>query len=223
MRMYFPAQQSSQHVIFSLIHSSKMWFFSQVAAISLCFAQAVLCQSSDPGYFTNFSTMPKNNSISFGRHYAVLNLDIINDVTKSISTTPSGSTWLSCLQTWVDAVNAQNPKPLTFWTRIYYENSHYPDVKPGSPLSGYLASAGVVVAPGAGNPNASIQNQQLEASPLTQIWDAFVPVNGSDIVLEKTRFYAGFGNNLEHILAAQSIDTVILVCLEKTYLSSTIS
>lgn len=178
-----------------------------------CLVLLVAGQSSEPGYFTDFSTMPNNQSISFGNHYAVLNLDIINDVTQPISNSSAGKTWLNSLQTWFDAVNMQNPRPLVFWTRIYYENSHYPDVKPGSPLSGYLASLGVVVGPGSGNPNASIQNQQVERSPLTRIWPGFSPNNESDIVLEKTRFYAGFGNNLEHILAAQSIDTVILVRL----------
>lgn len=193
----------------------------RVLAVFLTLVCAALAQTSgEPGYFTDFSSMPKNDSISFGRNYAVLNLDIINDVTEPIANTTSGATWLECLQTWNDAVHALNPTPLTFWTRIYFENAHYPDVKQGSPFANSLLSSGIVAGPGTGNPNSTVQNSQLEASPLTEIYSAFNPQVGSDIVLQKTRFYAGFGNNMENILAAQSIDTVILVSIELDYMFS---
>jgi hypothetical protein len=45
----------------------------------------------------------------------------------------------------------------------------------------------------------------------TQIYPAFeVDEAAGDVVLQKTRYYAGTGNAMEEILWAQSIDTVIL-------------
>lgn len=179
-----------------------------------CLLGQVLSAASRPGYFTNFSTLPHNDTFSFGKHYAVLNLDLINDLVGTVSNTTEGQAFINCTSHWINAVHDQNPQPLTVYTRIYYQNSHYPDIKPGSSLAVYFQeTSGVIVGPGSGNPNSTIQNSQLESSPLTQIWPAFKVNQGTDIVLQKTRYYAGFGNDLENILSAQGIDTVILVSL----------
>lgn len=45
--------------------------------------------------------------------------------------------------------------------------------------------------------------------PLTQIYPEFQPDPVNDVVLGKSRYYAGSGNSLETILEAQGIDTVI--------------
>jgi len=188
----------------------------RVISILLISVSGVLAQSStnSPGYYTNFSTMPGNNSFSFGRNYAILNLDLLNFTVEPVANTTAGATWLKCLEIWNGAVQALSPSPLTIWTRVYWENSRYADVKLGSPFAAFLSSDGIIAGAGSsGNPNATIQDALLESSPLTSIYPAFVPKNDSDIVLGKTRYYAGFGNNLENILAAQSIDTVILVSL----------
>lgn len=37
-------------------------------------------------------------------------------------------------------------------------------------------------------------------------------VDSKDVVLQKTRWYAGSGNSLEQILKARNIDTVVIVC-----------
>jgi nicotinamidase-related amidase len=51
----------------------------------------------------------------------------------------------------------------------------------------------------------------VEGSAGVQIASNFT-VDERDIVLQKTRWYAGAGNSLEQILKAQNIDTVIIVC-----------
>lgn len=44
-----------------------------------------------------------------------------------------------------------------------------------------------------------------------EIYPAFkVDEKAGDVVLEKSRYYAGWGNSLETILRAQGIDTVVL-------------
>jgi nicotinamidase-related amidase len=49
------------------------------------------------------------------------------------------------------------------------------------------------------------------SDPLTEIYPSFhVNETAGDVVLAKTRYYAGAGNPLEEILRAQQIDTVIL-------------
>ncbi|KIX05969.1 uncharacterized protein Z518_03943 [Rhinocladiella mackenziei CBS 650.93] len=42
--------------------------------------------------------------------------------------------------------------------------------------------------------------------------DSLFAVDERDIVVQKTRWYAGAGNSWEQILRAQNIDTVVIVC-----------
>lgn len=42
------------------------------------------------------------------------------------------------------------------------------------------------------------------------LYPAFQPIPDYDVVLSKTRYYAGTGNELELILSSQHIDTVVL-------------
>lgn len=49
-----------------------------------------------------------------------------------------------------------------------------------------------------------------ESSPVAQI-DSSLQTDDKDIVLQKTRWYAGAGNSLEQLLRARGVDTVIIV------------
>ena len=90
-------------------------------------------------------------------------------------------------------MHAQNPPPLTIFTRIYFSNSHKPELGPDTPF----AKAGGALG--------------TASDPLTKLYPAFdVDEKAGDVVLQKTRYYAGAGNALEEILSAQHIDTVIL-------------
>ena len=40
---------------------------------------------------------------------------------------------------WIDTVHAQNPPPLSIFTRIYFNNARKPEVKPGSGFAGVSA------------------------------------------------------------------------------------
>lgn len=133
-------------------------------------------------------------SLSFGRHYAVLNLDLINVLVGSVAGTPQGDTFINNTARWIDAVHAQKPPPLSIFTRVYFSNARQPELMPGSAFA-QLAS-GLV---------GTIDD------PRSQIYPKFtVDAKAGDVVLEKARYYAGTANQLELILRAQGIDTVIL-------------
>lgn len=165
-----------------------------LASTSLAFAQNA---SSSPGYNGYpdpiASTIAANESLSFGQHYAVLHLDLINVIVESLASSPAGSAFIQNTATWIDAVHAQSPPPLSIFTRVYFSDNRKPEVKPGSRFE--EVSAPLTTA------NATA----------TQIYPAFhVDEAAGDLVLQKTRYYAGAGNPLEQILRAQGIDTVIL-------------
>lgn len=176
-------------------------------AISLCLAIGAFSAASGPGYFTATSTLPHNDTFSFGTHYAVLNLDLINLLVSSVANYSSGTEFIACTAKWIDTVHAQKPPPLSIFTRIYFANSHYPDIAPGSAFAMELGINGSSGDSGSG----ASQSALTETNPLTQIWPAFKVLEDYDVVLEKTRYYAGFGNNLENILGSQKIDTVVIV------------
>lgn len=93
-------------------------------------------------------------------------------------------------------VHRQSPPPLSIFTRIYFSNELRPEIAPD------IAFAKAVAALG----NAT------ESSPQGQLYPAFKPLDNYDVVMKKTRYYAGSGNAMEQILSTQKIDTVILVC-----------
>ena len=155
--------------------------------------------SKTPGYTCQphciSSTVPSNetSTLSFGKHYAVLNLDLIPGILQPIINTTAGQTFINSTATWINAVHAQNPPPLSIFTRIYFSNARQPEIGPKSPF----AKAGGALGD--------------SSDPNTVIYPAFhVNETAGDVVLQKTRYYAGFGNPLEEILRAQQIDTVIL-------------
>ena len=140
------------------------------------------------------STIPANQKFNFGKHYAVLNLDLIDGIVSSVANTSAGQAFINSTSKWIDAVHSQNPKPLIIFTRIYFTTAQRPEIGPETPIAPVVAPFGNVT----------------ETSPITQIYSAF-NVLDTDVVLQKTRYYAGAGNGLEEILKAQEIDTVILV------------
>lgn len=157
---------------------------------------AIAQNASAPGYDnypTSMSSTVSNSSLSFGSHYAVLNLDLINGLVESVASDPAGEAFIKNTARWIDAVHAQNPPPLSIFTRIYFANARKPEIKPGSGFQQVAASL-------------TTANQSA-----THIYPAFhVDEAAGDVTLQKTRYYAGTGNALEEILRAQSIDTVIL-------------
>lgn len=94
------------------------------------------------------------------------------------------------------SVHKQSPPPLSIFTRIYFSNELRPEIAPDIPFAKAVAALG----------NAT------ESSPQGQLYPAFKPLDNYDVVMKKTRYYAGSGKAMEQILSTQKIDTVILVC-----------
>lgn len=157
---------------------------------------AYVASAQKPGYDCYphcIASTISNASFSFGQHYAVLNLDLINALVGGVNETAAGKAFISNTAKWIDAVHAQSPPPLSIFTRIYFSNSHKPEVGPQAPFAQVGGTLGTA------------------ASPLTKLYPAFtVDKEAGDVVLQKTRYYAGAGNALEQILSTQKIDTVIL-------------
>ncbi|KAK0314971.1 hypothetical protein LTR82_012965 [Friedmanniomyces endolithicus] len=131
-------------------------------------------QAASPGYDCYPtcipSTVPANETLSFGRHYAVLNLDMITALVSGVAPTPAGSKWIANTARWIDAVHAQNPPPLSIFTRIYFSNSHKPEIGPASPFAKVGSALGTA------------------SSNLTEVYPAFcVNETVGDVVLQKTR------------------------------------
>jgi len=166
------------------------------SSASACSSSNAAASAFTPGYFTDFSTLPGNNAFSFGSHYAVLNLDMITGIVGYVENTAAGKAWINSCALWINATHAQNPPPLSIFTRVYFANTRKPEIGPQTP---FAAVAGVL-----GNATSS--------SPQSQLYPAFIELPDYDVDMQKTRYYAGAGNALEEILSSQLIDTVILVC-----------
>ena len=137
---------------------------------------------------------PFNSSLSFGKHYAVLNCDLVVGTVEPVANATQGRHFINSTKTWVNAIHQKHPQPLTFFSTIYFSNPSDPQLKVPSPFSNVLGGAPPLV-----------QN-----SSSAQFYPDF-DVGTDDIVIVKTRYYAGSGNSLEDTLRSQRIDTVILV------------
>ncbi|KAJ5720371.1 cysteine hydrolase family protein [Penicillium malachiteum] len=153
-----------------------------------------LIDATELGYST---TTPStvNGSLSFGSHYAVLNLDLITALVGSINTTTKGQAFIKSTGKWINAVHRQNPPPISIFSRIYFSTSLMPEVSLSAPFYQDVAEVGNLT----------------ESDELSQLYPAFKPLPNYDVVLQKTRYYAGTDNTLVQILRNQKIDTVVLV------------
>jgi nicotinamidase-related amidase len=132
--------------------------------------------------------------LSFGQHYAVLNLDWISLLIDGIKDTNVGQEFITNCVRWNDAVHQKDPRPLTIFTSLWFSNPSQPELAKGSPFTRLLQGYGTFETGSSG----------------VQIDSNFM-VDEKDIILQKTRWYAGAGNSLEQILRAQNINTVIIV------------
>ncbi|KXS98778.1 hypothetical protein AC578_9061 [Pseudocercospora eumusae] len=159
--------------------STKTYLIAATAAASstaLARAASSSNSTASPGYTCYphcfASTIPSNESatLSFGKHYAVLNLDLIPGILSSFLDTPAGRMFVNSTATWIDA----------------------PEISSDTPFAKVSSSLGT------------------SSDPNTQVYSAFhVDEAAGDVVLQKTRYYAGAGNGLEEIFSTQKIDTVV--------------
>lgn len=120
---------------------------------------------------------------------------MINGLVGSTNETAAGKEWIKNTADWIDTVHSQSPKPLSIFSRIYFQNARRPEIGSTTPFAQAVAALGPAT----------------QSSPQSQIYPAFRVDEGYDVVLQKTRYYAGHFNELEEILFSQHIDTVILV------------
>jgi hypothetical protein len=137
--------------------------------------------SSGLGYGNITSTLPSNSTFSFGSRYAILNLDLINGIVGSFNTTPAGQAFINSTSQWIDAVQSKSNSsnaydPLTIYTRIYFSTPQRPELGLGVPFSN--------IAQGFGNITESSETGELYPAFAERVLD-------TDVVLQKTRFYAG--------------------------------
>ncbi|KAI0105381.1 cysteine hydrolase family protein [Hypoxylon sp. NC0597] len=130
--------------------------------------------------------------LTFGKNYAVLNLDLMAILIDSVKHTPEGRVFISNCSRWNDAVHKEDPQPLVIFTTLFF-NPGRPELAEGKPFHRLIDAFDLFEA----------------GSAAVQITRHFM-IGEKDIVLQKTRWYAGAGNGMEQILKAQNIDTVIL-------------
>ncbi|KAF4809140.1 hypothetical protein CGCSCA5_v011695 [Colletotrichum siamense] len=130
---------------------------------------------------------------SFGKRFAILKLDLMAIMFDSIKNTDEGRFFISNCVRWNEAVHQHDPRPLTIFTTLCFSNSSQPELARPSPIANLIDGFGDFV----------------KSSPEVQI-DKSLKLDEKDIVLHKTRWYAGAGNGLEQILKAQNISTVVI-------------
>lgn len=134
------------------------------------------------------------DAATFGQRYAVLNLDLMTVLIDVVKDTAAGEIFISSCSRWNNAVHQKDPRPLSIFTSLNFNNGE-PELAKGASFTKLVHSFGTFPA----------GSTAVEISPEFSIDDR-------DIVLQKTRWYAGASNGLELILRANNIDTVIIVC-----------
>lgn len=67
------------------------------------FAAGAFTATTSPGYSWDIPSTVSGDSLSFGEHYAVLNLDLIDIVVSYVNTTTAGASWINNTARWIDA------------------------------------------------------------------------------------------------------------------------
>ncbi|GKZ26483.1 hypothetical protein AbraIFM66951_003623 [Aspergillus brasiliensis] len=133
-----------------------------------------------------------DNKVDFGKNYAILNLDWMALLLNAVGETPEGQSLIANYSRWNDAVHEKTDRPLTVFTTLQF-NLGQPDLQPNTPFSKLIEPFGTFETGTSG----------VEIDPR-------FTVDERDVVLRKTRWSATTGNNLEQILKAQGIDTVVI-------------
>ncbi|KAM0256567.1 hypothetical protein ACHAQJ_004854 [Trichoderma viride] len=141
--------------------------------------------------------MPPSRSnsapLTFGKRYAILNLDFMNILFDIAKAAPEGQQFVSNCSRWVDALHKRDPRPLTIFTTLYFTSPSQAELPSEAPFTKLV------------NGFAKFD----EHSPITKV-PSYLNIDDKDIVLQKVRWYGGSGNDLEKILKENNIDTVII-------------
>jgi nicotinamidase-related amidase len=91
-------------------------------------------------------------------------------------------------------VHKKDARPLNIFTTLYFSTPSQAELPAGAPFTKLV--------------NGFAQFD--EHSPIVKI-PSYLNVDDKDIVLQKTRWYGGAGNDLEGILKRNNIETVVIV------------
>ncbi|KAL7949346.1 Isochorismatase-like protein [Trichoderma barbatum] len=134
-----------------------------------------------------------DSPLSFGKRYAVLNLDFMNILFNIAKDSPEGSRFVTNCSRWVDAVHKRNPRPPTIFTTLYFTVPSQAELPSEAPFTKLVNEFDTFDEH---NPGVKVPE--------------YLNVDDKDTVLQKIRWYGGAGNNLEDILKENNIDTVII-------------
>ena len=120
----------------------------------------------------------------------------------SIDNSPAGQAFIANCSRWNNAVHEKDPRPISIFTSLFFSNHSQPELHKNerTPFTRLVRA----------------YHTFAKNTPEVNIDPRFV-VDERDIVLQKTRWYAGSGNALEQILKSQNINTVIIVCAPLLY------
>ena len=147
---------------------------------------------------------PRNDPVSFGKRFAVLNLDWMGLLLNAVEGAPEGKQLIENLSQWNEAVHAKSDRPLTVFTTLAFHPGQ-PELEANKPFARLIEPFGTFED---GTPGVEI--------------DKRFHIDHRDVVLRKTRWSATTGNHLEQILKAQNIDTVIIVSFQDFNMTSSI-
>lgn len=131
--------------------------------------------------------------LSFGKNFAVLNLDWMTLLIEAVRETQEGKSFIANCRRWNDAVHAHNPRPRVFFSSLHFSRGEL-ELASDSPFTELVRGYGSFTT----------------GSPAVQIAPDF-NVEEGDVFLQKTRWFAGAGNGLQQMLSSQKIDTVVIV------------
>ncbi|PNP57564.1 hypothetical protein THARTR1_02562 [Trichoderma harzianum] len=141
--------------------------------------------------------MPSANTngspLSFGKRYAVLNLDFMNILFDIAKGTPEGTKFVANCTRWVNAVHKRDPRPPNIFTTLYFTSPSQAELPAEAPFTKLV------------NGFTTFD----EHNPGVKVPE-YMNVDEKDVVLQKIRWYGGAGNELEDILKKNDIDTVVI-------------
>lgn len=135
----------------------------------------------------------QETQVDFGPKYAILHLDWTTLMCGAADNAPEGRLMMSNCMKWNDAIHSKAERPLTIFTTLAFRRGQH-ELVSDSAFGRLVSQFG------------SFE----EGSPIVDIDPRFAK-DDRDIFLQKTRWSATSGSNLEQILRAKEIKTVILV------------
>ncbi|GFP57063.1 hypothetical protein ACSS6W_004376 [Trichoderma asperelloides] len=131
--------------------------------------------------------------LTFGKRYAILNLDFMNILFDIAKTAPEGQQFVANCTRWVEALHKRDSRPLNIFTTLYFTSPSQAELPNEAPFTKLV------------NGFATFD----EHSPIVKV-PSYFNIDDKDIVLQKIRWYGGAGNALEEILKKNNIDTVVI-------------